>query len=96
MSSLVSPIPGAGKSLVGRVSAAGRAPAHGVAADVAGAGDVGADDRLRDSDVTAAGDTGDDGGAVAGADVSARAAGLTRRLRYVMSVRVLDLFSAIA
>lgn len=64
---------------------------------------MGADDRLRDSDVTAAGaagDTGDDGGAVAGAgagaDVSARAAGLTRRLRYVMSVRVLDLFSAIA
>jgi len=111
LSSLVAPIPGAGKSLVGRAAAIGRAPAVGAVADVAGAADVGAGDRLRDSDGAAAGvvgaaavvgapETGDDGaaaaGTVAGAAVSTRAAGLTRRLRYVMSVRIVDLFSVIA
>jgi hypothetical protein len=95
LSSLVAPIPGAGKSLVGRAAARGRdmadgapddeAPDDGAAADVAGAGEVGAGDRLRDSDGAAAGAAGDDGGAAAGtgaaAEVSARAAGLIRRLR---------------
>ncbi|MDQ0819461.1 hypothetical protein QFZ79_001754 [Arthrobacter sp. V4I6] len=90
--------------VAGEVAAAGDAGAGDRLRDSDGAavGVVGA----------AAGDIGFDGAAgvrmdaagsdVAGSDVSARAArpawaaGLTRRLRYVMSVRMLDLFSAIA